>query len=530
MNDGRIIEDKVIEKRELGKEAGGPVMGKISAKDKVRLGVRNTFNIIPKFLLLLVVFLFVTISVCAVYTSYKEAQTATDEFGYNVFFENYSEDRVIVKHKDSAAFTEDELEKIGKIKGVESVVKDDVLLDKMVSIESDYLSFYGNIFPLDSLGEGLDEGAYPEDASEAVIRTDPEMGSLMGEPEDIFGKRNDLYFDETGQTAGTVKVSGLIYSNTEDSEEGYENDRIYLTEEKMSELRAQAYMSASTVKITAGDREYTSGGDEYSYRLIPTSKVKKGRCIVPEEFDSNYTSGKATGKNVKIKSSNMYFSSSKTLKVSNVFTEKTYNNLVGLETYDEHMEDIFISNEDFTSLFDKGIYQISVYASNSHEIDSIGEELKGMDLQYLPLKDSLSNGFEEAGDILSIVQVPFLVLIVVVVFFIAYFVVRLILKSRDTYYATIRMLGMSKKDIKMIQDVEMLVVVTIAFLLFLVAVILIAHDIINFEYIKYMTEYMSVKGYALLYLVMLAMSYLISSRASRKLFAASAMQAYRGEV
>ena len=76
----------------------------------------------------------------------------------------------------------------------------------------------------------------------------------------------------------------------------------------------------------------------------------------------------------------------------------------------------------------------------------------------------------------------------------------------------------------------MLVVVSIAYLIFIIAVVLISNDIISFEYIKYLTEYMSLKGYILLYLVLLLMSYLISGRASRKLFAASAMQAYRGEV
>ena len=530
MNDGRVIEDKVITRRNLDGIEGGPLTGKLSNKSKFKLGVRNTFNIIPKFLLLLVVFLFVTLSVSGVYTNYKETQSAASEFGYNAFFQNYSDDRIIVKNKDSSVITDEQLRKIGELSGVKTVVRDDIMLDKNVDIENEYLSFYGFVYPLDSLDKDIDEGALPSKASEAVIATDPEMGEIMGEPEDVIGRKADLYLEETGTKLTDLSISGIVYLNTEDDSDSlFSQSKLYLTDEKMAELRAYSYMNASEIKIEVGSRDLKSEADYMQYRLIPMKEVAKGTAIAPDEFNDYYSDGKAAGKNIKISAENMYFSSKATLKTSQTFTEKNYSKLIGIDTFDEHMSDIFISQSDYDALFDKGTYQVSVYAKNSHEADNVAAQLKSMKMQYLPLKDAVSNEFDVEG-ITSIVQVPFMVLLVVVVFFIAYFVVRLILKSRDTYFAIVRMLGMSKKDIKRILDIEMLVVVSIAYLIFIIAVILISHDIISFEYIKYLTEYMSLKGYVLLYLVLLLMSYLISGRAARKLFAASAMQAYRGEV
>ena len=191
--------------------------------------------------------------------------------------------------------------------------------------------------------------------------------------------------------------------------------------------------------------------------------------------------------------------------------------------------DCFINPADFSSLFEGGIYQISVFADNSHEVDGVSNEMIGMGLRTLPLKDAIME-FEDAEGILDIVRIPMLAILVVVIFFIAYFVTRLILKSRDRYFSIVRMLGMSKKNVKRILDIEILTVGTLAFALFVLFGQIVSHDIIQIEYIKYLVEYLTLREYAAIYLVIILMAYLISSRAARKLFTASAMGAYRGEA
>lgn len=528
MNDGRVIEDKKVVHVPDAGELAESESGKITVGNKLKLGVRNTFNIIPKFLLLLIVFLFVTISVTSIYTNFKESENATSEFGFNQFFTNYSDDRMVVKHRDNHKFTDEEIKKIEAFENVRVVAKDDILIDKSAYIEDDLLSFYGYVYPADALVGKLNAGEMPKGDKDAVIRTGREDGILMGEPEEVIGTTSDLMSEDGESSLAKVKITGIQFY---EGEEFSEESKIYVSEGALKNLRANAYAQASTIKIKSGKKTVKVGQDyEATYRLIPTKKAPKGKVYVPAEFNENYKSEKAKDQKLKITADNMYFDSSKELKIKDVTGSKMYNKTIGIGEFEEHAQDIFINPADFRSIFDKGVYQISVFATNNHEVAEVTNQLREMDMKVIPLKDSISPILDAGTDILSLVQVPLLVILVVVIFFIAYFVTRLILKSRDSYFSIARMLGMSQKDIKRILDIEILLVVTIAFGLFFLFTRLVAFDVLQIEYVKYLIEYMEAKDYIILYLVLVVMAYMISGRAARKLFMTSAMQAYRGEA
>ena len=77
---------------------------------------------------------------------------------------------------------------------------------------------------------------------------------------------------------------------------------------------------------------------------------------------------------------------------------------------------------------------------------------------------------------------------------------------------------------------EILTVITIAYALFVVLCLLVAKEVITIAYLKYLLDYLTVKEFVGLYVALAVMAYLISSRAARKLFKASAMETYRGEA
>ena len=85
---------------------------------KVRLGVRNTFNILPKFFLLLLVFLFVVFAVISEYTSLQHSEEEASNLGYNDFLYNYSQDRIVVKKGDGSQFTDADLKAMKSISNV----------------------------------------------------------------------------------------------------------------------------------------------------------------------------------------------------------------------------------------------------------------------------------------------------------------------------------------------------------------------------------------------------------------------------
>ncbi|MCI7303511.1 MAG: hypothetical protein MR704_17550, partial [Clostridia bacterium] len=153
--------------------------------------------------------------------------------------------------------------------------------------------------------------------------------------------------------------------------------------------------------------------------------------------------------------------------------------------------------------------------------------LKKMGYETLAIKDTIYNMSE---DLTSIVQVPIAVILLVAVFFISYFVIRLILRSRVTYFSILRMLGLAKKNIRRILDIELFAIVNIAFGLFLIVVLLVNYNVIQVEYLKTLIEYLKVTDYVILYAVLFVMSYLISGKFARSLFKKTAMGSFREEA
>lgn len=115
MHDGKIIEDREIKKIEEKTKIVENKINKIKLASKYRLGIRNTFNILTKFLLLFAVFLFIIVALLAEYASFKEAEYQFANQGYNTAFKDLSNNRILIKKKDKTYFTKEDYEKILKI-------------------------------------------------------------------------------------------------------------------------------------------------------------------------------------------------------------------------------------------------------------------------------------------------------------------------------------------------------------------------------------------------------------------------------
>ena len=111
MHDGKILEDKKIKEVKEGPSIENNYQN-ITFFNKIRLGIRNTFNVLPKFILLLIVYLFIVVSLMAEYSSFKKSEYENSKTGYNYIFQDLSEERIIINKKDKSPFTDEELNKI----------------------------------------------------------------------------------------------------------------------------------------------------------------------------------------------------------------------------------------------------------------------------------------------------------------------------------------------------------------------------------------------------------------------------------
>ena len=109
-------------------------------------------------------------------------------------------------------------------------------------------------------------------------------------------------------------------------------------------------------------------------------------------------------------------------------------------------------------------------------------------------------------------------------------IIRIILKSRNIYYTTLRMLGATYKNVKRILDIELFVNSTLAYSILLLFIYTVRLNIIDLEHIANLSEYLSVREYLLMYVIIIAISRLISAKFAKKLFKNTAINTYNEEV
>jgi hypothetical protein len=146
----------------------------------------------------------------------------------------------------------------------------------------------------------------------------------------------------------------------------------------------------------------------------------------------------------------------------------------------------------------------------------------------LVLRDHINNFMSE--ELVSIVQLPISVIVCLAVFFIAYFVIRLILKSRGVYFATLRMLGMGKGPARRIMRVELVLDCMISYALFILFIYLNRTGVVSSEQLMDHITYLTTRDYIILAVILLVMAILISGRFMRSIFRSSAMGTYREEA
>ena len=197
---------------------------------------------------------------------------------------------------------------------------------------------------------------------------------------------------------------------------------------------------------------------------------------------------------------------------------------------------VFISNNDFKALFDRGFYQISAYMINEQDSEATLKELNDKGFTTLALKDSLSDTTEGFGGVINLMTYARLALEFIILFFIAYAVIRLIMRSRNSYYSTLRILGATKGNTDTILRVELILMMIIAYSVDILFVILVKKGILqnlvnsDLKQITKLLYYLTPLDYGILAAVLLLMSLIIANRYSRHIFTKSAMKAFREEA
>lgn len=512
MHDGCVIEDMKLKDKNEVKEVNTSKFKKTKVISNLRLGIRNTFNIVPKFLLLTFVYLFVLISIVGVYSAFLELESANNT--YNSFFnETDANKRVIVKKKDNSSFTNEEINKLKSISNVEKVITNDYVYDYSMSL-IDYENIFldSNFMKLEEFKGKLKYGRMPLNDNEIIVSGSKENYYIEDMGSELINKEVSI---NSGSDEIKVKIVGVsVFEKYNWMVTSYVSDKIYNYVENQVE---QVY---GTTKVFISDNSQNVNPN------IKTSDIlSEGQVYISENYSYNCKSYNCMKDSLNIKFSNMYTNKEISLSNVKVYNKNNFKKIFGSE-YDD-MDTIYLSNNDYDKLYkNNNIYQVSLFVKDVRNIDKTMNELN--DYVSFSLNSVKQDG--ALVQVIKIVKTIIITVLVIVLFFVSYFVIKLIIKSRNKYFTTIRILGGSYIEVKRLLQIELLNVTNIVYLVFLVISLLIKNDIIVSESIKSMLFYINLKEYVIVYLILSVMSYLTSSRYSRKIFKRSVITTYNEEV
>lgn len=519
MHDGRVLEDKKIKDIEKIEDKKNQKYKDITRVNKLKLGIRNSFNIVPKFLLMMLVYLFITVAIISEYASFKEQEYIESKSGSNYIFSNTSDKRILLKNNNNP-FTDDDYEKITSIDNIDYIIKNDLLLDTEINI-TDNANYwmYGSVNNIENFKGNVDIGRLPKESNEIIAEASINDYYLNNQADEVLNKTlyiQNLYTGEINKSL-PVKIVGIKYKKSmQDYRTIY-----YMNQELIDKFALEFSQIYSQVNILFKDK--------YIYStLISNSNVPSGEVYISSDLSYQCKNENCVGENIEIEVSNIYTKENTNLKVTKMYNKQNIKTLLDLSDFDENNGNIYINSDDYNNLFNKDNYQISVFVKDPLNLSDTLEKLENMGYKTLALKDTLvKSGVTQA---LKIMKTTVTIILCIVLFFISYFVIKVILKSRNKYFSTIRMLGATKKVSKELLIIELLTVSNLAYFSFMLLIYLNSINIINVKFIHTILNFLKFNDYLILYIILIIMSYLISQKFAKKLFKNSAMSTLREEI
>ena len=507
---------------------------------QLNLGMRNTFNIFSKFMLLLIVYLFISTAVTNQYASTKASITDMDKIGYNQYFADLRRNRVIVTKEDGTYFTTEEVKEIEKNELVDHVVNNDIQLDTLGAIPTDEAYINGPVRTYtDDEKINVKYGKLPENDNEVMIvvyNDSYQARAIKKSAKDMIGKEHYLDGVNEGEELLTskVKIVGIAFTNRDKnaSQDSFETGRLYVNSNtnKIITSRTLARQSGLLMDYNGKKQEIRAG--EGSDLLRPSANVSKGKAYIFESHAGYYKNGEALYKPLNITSNGLHETNNLNLTVGKVVNSENAKKALGIEKdfFEEASTHIYINEDDYYALYSNENYQVSAFAKNEKDVKELSDSLSKSGYKVLPIKESLTNPDRIAYFVLRLLQLAIFMAMIIVLFFISYAVIRLIMKSRNTYYSTLRILGAKRNNASNIMKIELIAMAMISYVLNIIFVLLVNKDILKIPILKNNLSYISPLDFIILLAILIILSLLIARRYSRKMFSKSAMNAYREEI
>ena len=553
MHDGKVLEDVRMNGALAPQEPERYDDLAISYKNirplsELRLGIRNAFNIPVKFLLTTFVFLFIVVALVIQLSSSRNVYSPVNgEFGFNYYFRNTNKTRLILKKplKDGVAqpFTDDDLKALDGVDNVKVVVEQDLLVDSNIDFQNEELGLYvyGAAADIaDYAGGEPDYGRLPKADNEVLAVSLKSSYSLPKGKKQIESMLDSEFYryrygDEKLDKVHPYKIVGLKYIDNKSQDPlagNMEGTVLYCSPALLDDIRLEANASYGEMKITFQDKTYKNESHWPMFTVKTSDKVEPGTCWVSEDY--NYLVKNtlwAMDKPMKIELKTPYYTDTLDLTVGKIYNKQSFTDAYEMGegmSYDDYKGIILISDKDLFKLYDHDSFQVSVFVDDGVKAKDTLAKIKDMGYDGVSMQDLLYSIGDMA--IINLVTKVMLVGLAVVLLVISYFVIRIILKSRNVYFSTIRMLGSNVSTARWLIIIDLLTDATIAFLVAMAGIWAYLKFFPIQEMATVIRSFVEPSDYVVIYIVTLVIAFIISSRYANRLFKNSTIQTIKEEV
>lgn len=506
MHDGEIIENREIKNIENNIKVRELNNKKMKLKNIIKIGIRNAFNIKSKFILLFFVFFVVSITLFFEYSNFKFAEYQETLDGNSMYFKDLSENRILIKKKDKTYFSQEDYKKIKEISNIDYIVENDLFLDCNVKLgrSSVYgdINFNCSIQDIDYFKEKIDLGRMPKTDDEIILQTSKINQNIKNSLDQILDNRFSIENETTNDILKNLKVVGIVFNEKIDE---YDS-KIYISNLKIKELTSfinRIYSKTTILKNNTNSNAV----------IFPSENVEKGNAVVNESFGENLV-----GENLTINVNNIYCEKQLDLTINNIFTINNFQNYTGYSNYQLYTFGIFINNEDYENLYNLSNYQSSVFVKDINNIDKTILELTNIGIDTKKIEDFKVDEIKLEEQILKITKIIVTIVLIFILFLISYLVIRIVMKSRNSYYAILRTLGANDKLERKILFTELFLVSNLAYLITFLIINLLKTKFVMIEYINNLVKFIGLKEYILVYAVIFFIVIIVSIKIQRNIF------------
>lgn len=514
MHDGKILENKVVKEASQKQVLENRETKSITINNMAHLGIRNSFNIPIKFILMFIIFTLISLTLTSFYAVFRQSENEGVDTAYNQYFENTDDTRIIIKKKAQTPLTENDLAKINSLENVDYVVKNDLIVDGFFDIYNDYTYLGGTIY-LKKLPE-VDIGTIPQKDNEVVLIASHDNWYL-DDIDNLFA--NSFKLESLNKT---LKIVGIKY----DDSLGDYNLQFSLPDNLLNEFANNLYYDYSNVEFILNNNYFgTKHFENMNLQLAVSNQVQDNEAFVSENMQMYCPDFDCLHKIIKVNTKNIYANNEYELKISKIYNQDNFKKLTGLDN-DKYDNLVIVNKATYEKITSNSNYQASVFATNTRYVEELANELENLNFTTLKMRDAKVDELQTIHQILNIFKLILGVALIFTLFFITYFIIKIIYKSRNSYYTTLRTLGGTKRVCTNILTGELINLATVTYFVFLCVIYLVKKQIIHNEYFYELSTYVNVWEFILVYLILILLSVLISNRYGKKIFKKSIIKTY----